>query len=69
MNCLKKKLGINNGETTKDGMFSLLEVECLGACINAPMMQINDNYYVSYVTFAFGLLGGFLFLIPQKCSS
>ncbi|KAK2724195.1 hypothetical protein QYM36_000901 [Artemia franciscana] len=45
MNCLKKKLGINNGETTKDGMFSLLEVECLGACINAPMMQINDNYY------------------------
>ena len=39
--------GINAGETTKDGMFTLLEVECLGACVNAPMVQINDNYYVS----------------------
>ena len=57
------------GKQLKMACFSLLEVECLGACINAPMMQINDNYYVSYVTFAFGLLGGFLFLIPQKCSS
>lgn len=47
MKCLNKKLGIENGETTKDGMFSLLEVECLGACVNAPMMQVNDNYYVS----------------------
>ncbi|XP_032777682.2 NADH dehydrogenase [ubiquinone] flavoprotein 2, mitochondrial [Daphnia magna] len=45
MNCLKKKLNINNGETTSDGQFSLLEVECLGACVNAPMIQINDNYY------------------------
>ena len=35
------------GETTKDGLFTLSSVECLGACINAPMMQINDNYYVS----------------------
>ncbi|KAK7944672.1 hypothetical protein WMY93_000400 [Mugilogobius chulae] len=33
------------GETTADKMFSLLEVECLGACVNAPMVQINDNYY------------------------
>lgn len=38
--------GIKNGETTKDGKFTLLEVECLGACVNAPMMQINDEYYV-----------------------
>jgi len=45
MNCLNKKLGIQSGEMTKDGQFSLLEVECLGACVNAPMMQINDNYY------------------------
>jgi len=45
MNCLHKKLGVENGGTTKDGMFTLLEVECLGACVNAPMMQINDNYY------------------------
>ena len=46
MNCVSKKLGIKNGETTPDGQFSLLEVECLGACVNAPMMQINDNFYV-----------------------
>jgi len=41
----KKKLGIDNGETTPDGQFTLLEVECLGACVNAPMMQIGDDYY------------------------
>jgi len=41
----KKKLGIENGETTPDGQFTLLEVECLGACVNAPMMQIGDDYY------------------------
>ncbi|XP_020628730.1 NADH dehydrogenase [ubiquinone] flavoprotein 2, mitochondrial-like [Orbicella faveolata] len=42
---ISKKLGIKMGETTKDGMFTLTSVECLGACVNAPMMQINDNYY------------------------
>lgn len=41
----KEKLGIVSGETTQDEMFSLLEVECLGACANAPMVQINDDYY------------------------
>ena len=40
-------LGIDVGETTPDKMFTLSEVECLGACVNAPMVQINDNYYVS----------------------
>ena len=40
-------IGIKNGETTKDGLFTLTEVECLGACVNAPMVQINDHYYVS----------------------
>lgn len=40
-----KKLGIKPGETTKDSMFTLVEVECLGACVNAPMVQINDNYF------------------------
>ena len=39
--------GINVGETTKDKMFSLGEVECLGACVNAPVVSINDSYYVS----------------------
>lgn len=41
----KKKLGIDKGETTKDGQFTLVEVECLGACVNAPMVQINDDFY------------------------
>jgi NADH-quinone oxidoreductase E subunit len=38
-------LGIDVGETSEDGQFTLLEVECLGACANAPMVQINDDYY------------------------
>ena len=41
----KDHLGIGMNETTKDGKFSLMEVECLGACVNAPMVQINDDYY------------------------
>lgn len=41
----KDHLGIGMGETTKDGLFTLMEVECLGACVNAPMVQINDDYY------------------------
>lgn len=38
-------LGIDVGETTKDGFFTIMEVECLGACSNAPMIQINDEFY------------------------
>lgn len=41
----KQTLGIDLGETTADGRFTLIEVECLGACCNAPMVQINDDYY------------------------
>jgi NADH-quinone oxidoreductase subunit E len=41
----RKRLGIGLGETTPDGKFTLIEVECLGACVNAPMAQINDDYY------------------------
>ncbi|HUY69172.1 MAG TPA: NADH-quinone oxidoreductase subunit NuoE [Alphaproteobacteria bacterium] len=41
----KKKLGIDLGETTEDGKFTVVDVECLGACVNAPMVQINDDYY------------------------
>ncbi|MDE1902912.1 MAG: NADH-quinone oxidoreductase subunit NuoE [Alphaproteobacteria bacterium] len=41
----KKKLGIGAGETTADGKFSVMKVECLGACVNAPMVQINDDFY------------------------
>jgi len=45
MQTIQNHLGIKNGETTEDGYFTLLEVECLGACANAPMVQINDDYY------------------------
>jgi NADH-quinone oxidoreductase subunit E len=42
---LQKKLGINLGETTPDGRFTLRSVECLGACVNAPMMQVDKEYH------------------------
>ena len=41
----KDHLGIGMGETTSDGYFTLMEVECLGACTNAPMIQMNDLFY------------------------
>ena len=41
----KKITGCKLGETSKDNLFTLVEVECLGACCNAPMVQINDDYY------------------------
>ena len=41
----EKHLGIGLGETTQDGQFTLVEVECLGACVNAPMVQVNDDYF------------------------
>ncbi|XP_034251047.1 NADH dehydrogenase [ubiquinone] flavoprotein 2, mitochondrial [Thrips palmi] len=45
MKVIKSKLNIEVGETTKCKTFTLSEVECLGACVNAPMVQINDDYY------------------------
>lgn len=41
--CYKK--GLKKGATTPNGLFTLTEVECLGACVNAPMVQINDDNY------------------------
>ena len=41
---IKQKLGIGVGETTKDGLFTLKTVECLGACGYAPMMQLGKTY-------------------------
>lgn len=49
---IKSHLKIGNGETTPDKKFTLLEVECLGACSNAPMVQINDDFYVRSVDFS-----------------
>ena len=42
---LRERLGIDFGQVTDDGKFSLKEVECLGACVGAPMMQIGNTYY------------------------
>ena len=41
----KEKISLNENELSKDKSCSWMEVECLGACVNAPMMQINDDYY------------------------
>ncbi|PKI82612.1 hypothetical protein MVES1_003850 [Malassezia vespertilionis] len=45
LEAIEDRLGIRAGEQSEDKKFSILEVECLGACANAPMVQINDDYY------------------------
>lgn len=45
MRAIESHLGIQPGQTTPDKLFTFSEVECLGACVNAPMVQINDDYY------------------------
>ena len=45
MSACEKHLKIKCGETTKDGKFTLSEVECLGACVDAPVVQINDDFF------------------------
>jgi len=45
MRCIKDRYGISSGETSDCGRFTLLEVECLGACVNAPILQVNDDFY------------------------
>ncbi|MFY9222203.1 MAG: NADH-quinone oxidoreductase subunit NuoE [Blastocatellia bacterium] len=47
---LRNKLGIKNGEVTKDGRFRLTEVECLGSCSTAPAMQVNFDYHENLTT-------------------
>ncbi|MBC8494170.1 MAG: NAD(P)H-dependent oxidoreductase subunit E [Candidatus Thioglobus sp.] len=42
---LETKLGVKTGEVSKDGLVSVKKVECLGACVGAPMFQIGDQYY------------------------
>jgi NADH-quinone oxidoreductase E subunit len=42
---LEKELNIKKGETTSDGLFTISEVECLGSCGTAPVVQINEDYY------------------------
>jgi len=45
VDAIRKHLGIDFGEVTEDGLFSMLEVECLGACVNAPIVQVNDDFF------------------------
>ena len=45
LRCIKDRYGISSGETSECGRFTLLEVECLGACVNAPILQVNDDFY------------------------
>ncbi len=47
---LKNRLGIKAGETTPDGKFTLLEVECLASCGTSPVVQINDDYHENLTT-------------------
>lgn len=49
-NHVSKKLGIKNKEITADGLFSIEEVECLGSCATAPMLQINNKEYYENLT-------------------
>ena len=45
VNACQSKLNIGVGGSTPDGLFTLVEVECLGACVNAPILQVNDDFY------------------------
>jgi NADH-quinone oxidoreductase subunit E len=47
---LEKKLGISMGETTADGLFTLQQSECLGACADSPVMLVNDRSMCSFMT-------------------
>ena len=51
-----KKRGLKKGKTTEDGLFTLSEVECLGACANAPMVQINDDNYEDLTAASMGAI-------------
>jgi NADH-quinone oxidoreductase E subunit len=42
---IKAETGAGPGETSADGLFTVMEVECLGACVNAPVVQVNDDFF------------------------
>ena len=43
--CVKRKLGVNLGDVTSDGLFSAIEFECLGSCTTAPVLQVNGEFH------------------------
>ena len=50
MDAIKEYANIGMDETSADGLFTLSEVECLGACVNAPMMQVNNEWFYEDLT-------------------
>lgn len=50
LKALEEKLGIALGETTEDGMFTLQQCECVGACSDAPVLLVNDRHMCSHMT-------------------
>lgn len=50
MEAIKEYTGVGENETSPDGLFTLQEVECLGACANAPMMQVNNEWFYEDLT-------------------
>jgi NADH-quinone oxidoreductase subunit E len=50
---IAERLGIRSGETTADGLFTLTEVECLGSCGTAPVLQVNEDYHEALTLEAF----------------
>jgi len=50
MDAIKDFTGVGMNETSADGLFTLTEVECLGACVNAPMMQVNNEWFYEDLT-------------------
>ncbi len=50
LNHLEKKLGIHMGETTADGLFTLQQSECLGACADSPVLLVNDRKMCSFMS-------------------
>ena len=45
LKAIKDELKLNLGDTSDDGLFTFTKVECLGACVNAPILQVNDDFY------------------------
>ena len=50
MKAVEEHAGIKDGETSACGTFTVQEVECLGACVNAPMMQVNNEWFYEDLT-------------------
>lgn len=50
MKAISEYANIGKDEISEDGLFTMSEVECLGACVNAPMMQVNNEWFYEVIT-------------------